>query len=450
MAIPLPIALYMEVFMAIVIFSRLCNQPIGKIKLLVISILATLVFIPVFSLIHSPDVFALIFNIFLILVFIGMTYKRDVSPPLSIFIAILAVILYLFAGFITNTILYHFLSRFAGGIGRDIVLGDWVIHLIYNAIVFIFSFSIAYQVSKIFRRHSFTLEESIQKSLGKHLLFGAIITMIGFFAIAFLREILIPITGYPFIYTLSLAISFIMLISLMLSFELSLRKEIDIRQKDESLKNLREYVSAADYAVNESKKFIHDHGNLLMGFYEYINDDDMDGVREYYQKYMIPFNDAIVEIKKKWRVVDDISTPEIRGMLSYKLLHAQQVGITAHVDVMSDVEPVNPSDIVDVCRILGVFLDNAIEYCIGQDNAILQFGVLKKGALTLFVVKNTYHGYLNIDKISSNGYTTKGASRGVGLHTVSQILEKNSNLSLSTTIKNDYFIQLLTVIPQYK
>ena len=83
----------------------------------------------------------------------------------------------------------------------------------------------------------------------------------------------------------------------------------------------------------------------------------------------------------------------------------------------------------------------------GVKGSILRFGALNKGVLTLFVFENTCQDIIELDKIEEVGYTTKGDSRGLGLHIVAQIIKKNPRLALTTRIKDGYFVHILSVLP---
>ena len=62
-----------------------------------------------------------------------------------------------------------------------------------------------------------------------------------------------------------------------------------------------------------------------------------------------------------------------------------------------------------------------------------------------FVISNTYKDLVSIDKMSFDGYTTKGEGHGRGLYYVKKLLAKSENLCSQQMFLNKYFIQKLCI-----
>ena len=436
-------ALAFELFLMFIVFTRICRLKFHKIKIVLFIAIIPLILFPLVNFISATNISALIFNIAFVAFTTFAAYRKTNTLKLSAFYAIFSNIVYLLAAFVTNAIMYPILTTIAGNAGREIVMGSLVVYFSYNAIVFSIAFIFANHAGRAFHNRIFSLDETLVKALTNYLFAAASITLIAFFIMVYLREPITAFAGYPLAYTLSLTVCFVLLVFLMLSFETSLRREMDLRYKDESLNNLREYVSNLD----ETRKFMHDHENLMLGFFEHINNNDISKIQEYYRKYMVSFHESTTSINKSIARIKDIKSPEIKSILSHKLSYAQHLGIKVTVDISEKLTPIDCYNLVDICRITGILLDNATEACEGVEGAILRVGVLNKGPLTLFVFENTCQNSPNLDKIEEAGYTTKGDARGIGLHTVSQILPKNPNLALTTRTEDGLFVQILSVLP---
>ena len=60
-------------------------------------------------------------------------------------------------------------------------------------------------------------------------------------------------------------------------------------------------------------------------------------------------------------------------------------------------------------------------------------------------ISNNYKGNIDVDKIESKGYTTKGNGHGYGLVLVKEILDNNKKLSNYKKINKESFTQVLKI-----
>ena len=52
---------------------------------------------------------------------------------------------------------------------------------------------------------------------------------------------------------------------------------------------------------------------------------------------------------------------------------------------------------------------------------------------------------IDINKLTSFGYTTKGNEHGIGLYLVNQIIKHNKIFELNTKVDNQFFVQHLKI-----
>jgi len=74
--------------------------------------------------------------------------------------------------------------------------------------------------------------------------------------------------------------------------------------------------------------------------------------------------------------------------------------------------------------------------------------IYREGKSIVVAITNNYAGYIDIDKITASGYSTKGNDRGYGLTLVDKIIDRNSELENLKEIVNDNFIQRLKIQTQ--
>ena len=101
-------------------------------------------------------------------------------------------------------------------------------------------------------------------------------------------------------------------------------------------------------------------------------------------------------------------------------------------------------DIIDLTRILGILLDNAIEETIQIPNGIIEIGIRNNETSCSYNIKNFLTSQSRLTGIHA-GQTTKGNGRGKGLLIVQQLLEQYPNAVLNTPIHNSVYIQCLNI-----
>lgn len=140
----------------------------------------------------------------------------------------------------------------------------------------------------------------------------------------------------------------------------------------------------------------------------------------------------------------------IRGLVYSKLLDIKEKKINYNLLIdkkvsMSKFSKIEDDLIVDICKILGVFLDNAIEAVeiLNERDIIIEIYADKKDIV--FSITNNFVGELDLEVLSTTKYSTKGNGRGYGLSLVKDIINKSNKLENSTEIYEDNFTQILKI-----
>lgn len=110
-----------------------------------------------------------------------------------------------------------------------------------------------------------------------------------------------------------------------------------------------------------------------------------------------------------------------------------------------DLIELEQSTIVDVCKIIGVFIDNSIESVAKLRNKRIQINLYVENNNIVIKVSNNYKDHIDISKIFNPGYTTKGEGHGYGLSLVKEIVEKNEFLINKIEINKKMFSQILSI-----
>lgn len=191
--------------------------------------------------------------------------------------------------------------------------------------------------------------------------------------------------------------------------------------------------------------FKHDFNNIIQAMGGYIEAKDITGLKNMYNslvKECQEIND-VQSINK-----NTINNPAVYKLINTKYKIAQNSDIKMKVDVFTDLNKMKINDL-NLCRILGVLIDNAIEASrkCEDKNVYVKFKFDKLNNRNLVIIKNTYDKkFTNVNKIFEKGYSTKKEklNHGIGLWKVNQIIKSNKNLGLYTS-NDDLFMQQLEI-----
>ena len=140
----------------------------------------------------------------------------------------------------------------------------------------------------------------------------------------------------------------------------------------------------------------------------------------------------------------------IKGLCYYKIQEAENRNIKVSINISSRIKKSSLSklsvkEIKELGKILGVYLDNAIEASVKSDDKKLGFEAYLIDDKVKIIISNTYKGELAKEKIGNVTYSTKGKNRGHGLLLVKEIVSNNKMFDIDTEITDSLYIQSLTI-----
>ena len=141
----------------------------------------------------------------------------------------------------------------------------------------------------------------------------------------------------------------------------------------------------------------------------------------------------------------------IQGLFYIKLSSIKSKKIKFHVNYKLDFDIkdfVSAKDYDEICEIIGIWIDNAIEACKEcKDKVILEKIDGKKNNFLIKII-NTFKGDLDLEKLGNKKYSTKNRNSGYGLNYVKNI--KNKKIQVNYTIINNLFNASLIYIKPIK
>lgn len=241
---------------------------------------------------------------------------------------------------------------------------------------------------------------------------------------------------------------FVLSTLLLLNLVSTTRKNIEAEQKEIEYHQLLDYIEDLEQTSNTLRHFQHDYLNTLTAMDIMIHTGSRESLIAYFDKNVKPEGMSLSRVKTDLARLSHIADPAVKGIISHKLQTARMKEISTQLDVMEDI---NHLDIepFDLARILGIFLDNAIEAASVLPEPSIRVAFLPMDNYLTILVSNTCSSdSIPMDSITKEGFSTKGKNRGLGLHHVDVILSRYSNIYHCTQQKDGLFSQVLEVYPK--
>ena len=241
------------------------------------------------------------------------------------------------------------------------------------------------------------------------------------------------------------ALSLINLFFYMIANIFLISRQNKLTKTCEKLQYNIEYTKNLENLYDSVRSFNHDFYNIIQNMSGYISNNDFEGFKKYY-KGLYPecnnINNLSVLNPNK------INDPAVYSLLSNKYAEATSLGIKVNLEFSLNLTCFNFS-IFDFTRILGIFLDNAIEACRECEEKIINIAFRTSiNSRTHYIsIENTYYSFdVDLDKIFEKNYSSKPGNNGIGLWKVKTIVEKHDHVFLNPSKDNNFFKQELQIL----
>jgi two-component system sensor histidine kinase AgrC len=329
------------------------------------------------------------------------------------------------------------------------VVHNLKIHFIIELLVFL----ISYALSKIFRmilNRVYDKDRNIKDCLGENLIatfYIVIGTAIINVHLIMYKRLVKSLGRVNVCINMILVVGFFgMSVFLMYSSSKSVKNKLRQEYKDKEYQRLKEYTDKIENMSDELRRFKHDYMNILQTLGGYIDERDIDGLREFYNNDLLKESNKIIDKDRYLSLLKHIKISALKALIASKVINAYSHGVEIRIEISDDIYELQVT-IIDICRIVGILLDNAIEAAALCDIKNVHIAIIKNDDFTVFIINNSCsEDTPPIYKIYDKNFSTKGEGRGIGLKTVRHIIdEKYSNITLNTKIENCTFKQELII-----
>lgn len=239
-------------------------------------------------------------------------------------------------------------------------------------------------------------------------------------------------------------LNFLLLISFLVLSIYSFNRVIKLSDTRRDLQSAEEYNKSLEILYDKVKGFKHDFDNIISTINGFIENNDMDGLKPYFE-----------DVKKDCKITNNLSllnpriinNPGIYSLLNNKYFKATNAGIKVDFYFFLDLNTL-PINTYKFSRILGILLDNAIEEAEKCKNKILKvsFRREQKNNRAIILIENTYSNKnVDIEEIFKKGISGKENHSGIGLWEVKNYVKRSKNLDLFTSKNNKFFKQELDI-----
>lgn len=218
-------------------------------------------------------------------------------------------------------------------------------------------------------------------------------------------------------------------------------EQIQTEAKQKALQDLQDYTNNLEAMYNSLRSFKHDYVNILLSLSGYIDSRDMDGLKKFFEDRIFPTKNLIDQGDYRLNQLGNIGVLEIKSLLSVKMICAHESGIDVTIDIPDRVDNF-PIDTVDLARILGIFLDNAIEAAPEAERPQIGLHIIQNPDGVSITISNRFldHGAA-LHQFRQKGFSTKAGHPGIGLFNAQKIIRSYDNVLLETGIQDGCFLQ---------
>lgn len=220
------------------------------------------------------------------------------------------------------------------------------------------------------------------------------------------------------------------------------RFTIDAKRRYEE--NLLLYSNDLEKNLTEIRNLKHDMKNILFTLGHLIENSHDEPLKEYFKQTVNPYFQDELKKNDLYAQLQQADDEQLRAFLYYKI----SAGFREHLDIRLSFDGIfkeslitDNIDFLDFIRILGIFLDNAMEEAALTMEKQIDIRFVSNKNMYEAVISNS----IRREKDVVAGLSDKGLGRGNGLMIVHKILETYPNIILNSYTNNGKFIQHLEI-----
>ncbi len=247
----------------------------------------------------------------------------------------------------------------------------------------------------------------------------------------------------------ALAILDISLLIIQMLYIVLLYKITDYKHTVQFADSEKEYYSSLNQNLENIQDLRHDIKNIFLTMSAYVERSTDTEMKEFYRNRICPLIEGEIEQNTIFSKLRQIPSEELRAFLYMKCMQASKRGIMVKLSLQVKQDEFDCGmELVDLTRILGILLDNAIEECEnGQqtEGYWIEISIRTQKGRVSYSIKNSIRkghdfGHMIEQKSDKSGH------KGRGLKIIRNILEGYPNVTLNTLVDREIFHQTLNLV----
>ena len=193
----------------------------------------------------------------------------------------------------------------------------------------------------------------------------------------------------------------------------------------------------------------HDIKNIFFTMGNFVDHSDDLEMKKFFWEKIYPYSVETIRQSELLSILYQIPIESLRAFFNLKISQAlgQKIPVSLKVNIIPETFQTG-IDIIDLTRILGILLDNAIEEVRQIPKGTIEIKITGNNSGCSYIIKNSITEQTRVRGIYA-GKTSKGAGRGNGLLIVQQLLEQYHNTTLNTSIQNLTYVQSINISMSY-
>ena len=326
--------------------------------------------------------------------------------------------------------------------------------LIWGAAIFtavVVSALVIYTIKRVFKKHFDNINKMgrTYPQIEKFFIYNSLIIIVLIGASYYIYGMATVFWPNPVLDMFNLLLLFVMMLQLsflILIFRITWLKD-NLKNKSLENQSLAAYSSNLEKNINDIAHIKHDIKNIFLTMGNFVEKSGIKEMQEFYQEKINPFASDEIAKSDLYAKLAGIDNEQLKAFLFYKISQAIKRGVDVELDILfpsinSNEE--NSIEFVDLVRILGILLDNAIEECMELENGSISIKITRNSELVSYMISNFVRDEVKEMGIRA-GISTKGQNRGKGLVNVCNIIDKYDFVTLNSYFRDGYFVQNIVV-----
>ncbi len=232
----------------------------------------------------------------------------------------------------------------------------------------------------------------------------------------------------------------------------------NLTQQEKTAEIRAEYNSLMDKSVEyekmlgENMRDIHETKNDLIVLQGLVP-EDAEEAHEQLNAMIKEYGE--IEIREQenediYRKTLRIPSGGLRGLFGNKLSVMEELNINYDLRVGKGINAktlknLDYQDRREFGKVIGIYLDNAINATGETNKKEINIEFFLEEGYFCVLISNTFAGTLDIEKMGTMGYTSKGGNHGYGLSLANEILKKNKNIKSEMSVYLDIVTKIVKI-----